>query len=55
MTTLQTIKDHTSILTMACEYSYQLEAYEAECEHRAAQVKAGLITIEEAIKLIRNS
>jgi len=55
MTTLQEIKDHTSILTMACERVYQLTAYEAECEYRAAQVKAGLITVEEAIKLIRNS
>jgi len=55
MTTLQTIKDHTSILTMACEYSYQLAAYEDRCEYRAAQVESGLITIEEAINLIRNS
>ena len=47
------IRRATGIRTMSCDYTYQLEAYYQECKDRAEQVDASLITLAEAIELIR--
>ena len=53
MTTREQIFQATSICRMSCDQSYQLVAYYRNVNHRAEQVDTGLITLTEAIELVR--
>ena len=55
MSTYSKIEEVTHICTMSLDNSNQIAAYYAEVMHWGDMVEAGLITIEEAIELVRKA
>ena len=54
MDTITQILQATSIMTMSCNTKADLDEYHENVAYRASQVDAGLITVTEAITLVRN-